>query len=121
MSGRFWLGAKLGAIRGGRRGSCVDPGGIGSLLLSHVWTDVDTYGHRLEIYEKVGGSSPSGRAAESLVLAGDFTCLVLVEGFPQGDPWEPFSSTDFVTQEIAIGVDPGQYGGDARFCSCGPL
>jgi hypothetical protein len=45
---------------------------------------------------------------------------VLVEGFPQGDPWEPFSSTDFVTQEIAIGVDPGQYGGDARFVHAVP-
>jgi hypothetical protein len=62
MSGRFWLGAKLGAIRGGRRGSCVDPGGIGSLLLSHVWTDVDTYGHRLEIYGSEGWGFGSLRA-----------------------------------------------------------
>ena len=40
----------------------MDPGGIGSLLLSHVWTDVDTYGHRLEIYGSGGWVFESPRA-----------------------------------------------------------
>ncbi len=62
MSGRFWLGAKLGAIRGGRRGSCVDPGGIGSLQVRPAWTLVDASGHGLEIYGSGGWGFESLRA-----------------------------------------------------------
>ena len=63
-----WLGAKLGAIRGGPRRSCVDTGGIGSLLLSHIWTDVDARGRRLEIYGSGGWvfESPRARTAKPL-------------------------------------------------------
>jgi hypothetical protein len=35
--------------------------------------------------------SPGALLSKSLVVAGDFTCSVLVEGFEQGDFWEPFA------------------------------
>ena len=56
------VGAMLGAIRGGPRRSCVDTRGIESLLLSHVWTDVDARGHPLEIYGSGGWVFESPRA-----------------------------------------------------------
>jgi hypothetical protein len=58
----LWLGAKLGAIRVGPLRSCVDTGGIGSQLLSHVRTDVDVHGRRLEIYGSGGWVFESPRA-----------------------------------------------------------
>ena len=59
-----WLGAKLGAIRGGPRRSCVDTGGLGSLLLSHVWAAADTQGHGLEFYGSGGWVFESPRARQ---------------------------------------------------------
>jgi len=47
---------------GGPRRSRVDTGGNGSLLLSHVWTDVDTHGQRLAIYGSGGWVFESPRA-----------------------------------------------------------
>ena len=52
----------MGAIRGGPRLSCVDTGGIGSLLLSHVWAAADAHGRRLEIYGSGGWGFKSLRA-----------------------------------------------------------
>jgi len=46
--------------------------------------------------QEVGCSSRPGRADEILVVAGDFTCPVLVEGFEQGDLREPFARSDLV-------------------------
>jgi hypothetical protein len=56
------MGAKLGAIRRGLRRSRVDTGGIGSLLLSHVWTAVNAHGHCLAIYGSEGWGFKSSRA-----------------------------------------------------------
>jgi len=41
--------------------------------------------------QEVGCSSRPGRAAEIHVVAGGFTCPVLVEGFEEADLWEPFA------------------------------
>ena len=46
---------------------------------------------RLTTDQEVGCSSRPGRAAEIHVVAGGFTCPVLVEGFEEADLWEPFA------------------------------
>jgi hypothetical protein len=38
--------------------------------------------------------SPRARYAKSLIIAGDFTCSLLVEGFEQNDFWEPIARSD---------------------------
>jgi hypothetical protein len=62
IAARVRVGAKLGAIRGGPRRSCVDSGGIRGQLLSHAWTDLETHGHVLEIYGSGGWVFESPRA-----------------------------------------------------------
>jgi len=69
------LGAKLGAIRGGRPWTAADADGGGALPFRRVWTLVDACGRRLEIYGSEGWGSnservrrvTSGRAAETVV------------------------------------------------------
>jgi hypothetical protein len=56
-------------------------------FLSTAWRSTD---------QEVGCSSRPGRAAYGLV-ARDFKCPVLVEGFEQGDLWEPFARSNLVT------------------------
>ena len=49
----------FGVDRSGRKWTLVE---IGSLLLSHVWTDMDARGRRLEIYGSGGWVFESPRA-----------------------------------------------------------
>jgi hypothetical protein len=60
----LWLGAKLGANRGELQRTAVDAGGIGSLSLNHIWTDVGPRGRRLEIYGSGGWVVESPRARQ---------------------------------------------------------
>jgi len=79
-------GAKLGAIRCGRRWTCVDACGNESLCFRPVWTAVDTHGHRLEIYgsEGWGFESPPGVPRGPCVIGGFIRRVVCV---PVG--WQP--------------------------------
>ena len=56
-----WLGAKLGAIRGGPRRSCGHSWKW-KPIAEPCWTDVDAHGHRLEIYGSEGWRFKSSRA-----------------------------------------------------------
>ncbi len=62
------VGAKLGAIRRGLVWTPVDACGIESLSFRAVWTAVDTAWRSTD--QKVGGLSPSGRAAETFARQG---------------------------------------------------
>jgi len=76
----------------------VDFSGIGRPSYSTVWTVLDTYGRRLEMYGSGGWvfESPRARARKTLALAGDFIYFVIVDGLLQGDLWEPFTRSDLV-------------------------
>lgn len=50
----LWLGAKLGAIRGGFKWTAADAVGLGTRHRQAGWTLVDTRGHALEIYGSGG-------------------------------------------------------------------
>ncbi len=64
VPGSGWgaLGAKLGAILCGIVRTAVDAGGLDATQDQAVWTFLDAYGHRLEIYGSGGWVFESPRA-----------------------------------------------------------
>ncbi len=61
-------GAKLGAILCGPHQTGVDGNGIETTLFQALWTPMDTYGRRLEIYGSEGWGFESCRARQRVSL-----------------------------------------------------
>jgi hypothetical protein len=79
----------FGVDRGGRAWTLVESEAYCWAIYGRMWTTTDTAWGSTD--QEVGCSSRPGRAEEILLVAGDFTCPVFVEGFVQGDLWEPFA------------------------------
>ena len=62
------MGAKLGAIRGGLLRTAMDADGHDGLSFHAVWTAVDRYRRRLEIYGSEGCGFKSCRARKTKSL-----------------------------------------------------
>ena len=73
----------------GRLWTPVDERARRSVPHGRSWTPADAAWRSTD--QEVGCSSRPGRAAEIHVVAGGFTCPVLVEGFEEADLWEPFA------------------------------
>ena len=92
------VGAKLGAIRCGSLQSSVDTCGHGGLAFP---CRMDSHGPlRTPLGDlrirRLGVRVAPGAPRKSLAVATDSTCHVFVEGFEQGDLWEPFARSDHV-------------------------
>ncbi len=87
------VGAKLGAISGGRLWTAMDDSGIGRLSFRAVSTVVDLGGRCLEIHGSDGWGLSLGdrcefsRTCNDSPTAGDFTHALLVDGVSPGDLW----------------------------------